>query len=84
MKNKLLILAAVVILILLVILYTRFGGVTHERIYDAVADRSNEILDRIDARATALDTKLDRLEGKLDQLLEIANRPMPDAMRKAD
>ena len=31
-----------------------------------------------------LDRKLDRVESKLDKLLEIANRPLPDGMQRAE
>ena len=30
-----------------------------------------------------LDRKLDRIESKLDKLLEIATRPLPDGMQEA-
>jgi len=31
-----------------------------------------------------LDDKLGRVESKLDKLLEIANRPLPDDLKRAD
>lgn len=45
---------------------------------------SNLIQDKIDDRYQALDVKLDRIEGKLDRLLKIAECPLPDGMRKAE
>lgn len=81
MKTRLLILTLLV-LVVLAIVFARYAGVTHERIYDTVVDRSDEILERIDRRSSELDGKLNRIEGKLDRLLEIAERPLPDGMRK--
>ena len=84
MKKKL-----IVILILLVIAlgaavwYLKFAGVTHEEIYGAVTDESGKIQSVVEDRYRALDRKLDRIEGKLDRLLEIANRPLPDGMQPA-
>ena len=84
MKKKL-----IVILILLVIAlgaavwYLKFAGVTHEEIYGAVTDESGKIQSVVEDRYQALDRKLDRIEGKLDRLLEIANRPLPDGMQPA-
>ena len=80
----------IVILILLVIAlgaavwYLKFAGVTHEEIYEAVTDESKEIQSVVDDRYQKLDKKLERIEGKLDRLLEIANRPLPDGMRRAE
>ena len=38
----------------------------------------------VEDRYQKLDKKLDRIEGKLDKLLEIANRPLPDGMQRAE
>lgn len=62
----------------------KFVGVTHEEIYGAVTDESEKIQSVVEDRYQKLDKKLDRIEGKLDKLLEIANRPLPDGMRRAD
>ena len=69
--------------LLCAVLYLRFGGVTHERLYDAVVNESDEIQERIDVRCRELDRKLDRIEGKLDKILEMANRPLPDNLQPA-
>lgn len=61
----------------------KFAGVTHEDICTAVTDESTKIQSAVDARYQALDRKLDRIEDKLDKLLEIANRPLPDGMQPA-
>ena len=80
----------IVILILLSIAlgaalwYLKFYGVTHEEIYEAVTEESAKVQSVVDDRYQKLDRKLDRIEGKLDKLLEIANRPLPDGMQRAE
>ena len=64
--------------------FVRFRGVTHERIYDAVVAESAGVQTRIDLRYSALDGKLDRIESKLDRLLELADRPLPDNLRRIE
>ena len=79
----------IVVLILLLIAlaaalwYLKFCGVTHEEIYEAVTEESAKVKSVVDDRYQRLDRKLDRIEGKLDKILEIANRPLPDGMQKA-
>ena len=79
---------AVILVLLLIALgaaiwYLKFAGVTHEEIYGAVTGESARIQSAVDERYQKLDRKLDRIEGKLDRLLEIANRPLPDGMQRA-
>ena len=80
----------IVILVLLLVVagaaiwYLKFAGVTHEDIYDAVTAESTKVQSVVDDRYQKLDRKLDRIESKLDKLLEIANRPLPDGMRRAE
>ena len=80
----------IVILILLVIAlgaavwYLKFAGVTHEEIREAVTDESTKVQSVVEDRFQKLDKKLDRIEGKLDKLLEMANRPLPDGMQRVD
>ena len=62
--------------------YLKFAGVTHEDIYDAVTVESAKVQSVVDDRYQKLDRKLDRIESKLDRLLEIANRPLPDGMQR--
>lgn len=81
MKMKLIVVGIILLSLAAAALYLRFGGVTHERLYDAVVSESDRIQARIDDRCRALDRKLDRIEGKLDRLLEIANRPLPDNLQ---
>lgn len=64
--------------------YLKFAGVTHEDIYDAVTEESTKVQSVVDDRYQKLDRKLDRIEGKLDKLLEIANRPLPDGMQRVE
>ena len=63
--------------------YLKFYGVTHEEIYEAVTEESAKVQSVVDDRYQKLDQKLNRIEGKLDKLLEIANRPLPDGMQRA-
>ena len=80
----------IVVLILLLIALAaalwclKFYGVTHEEICEAVTEESAKVQSVVDDRYQRLDRKLDRIEGKLDKILEIANRPLPDGMRKAE
>ena len=78
----------VILLLLRIVLsaagwYLKFYGVTHEEIYEAVTEESSKVQSVVDDRYQRLDRKLDRIEGKLDKILEIANRPLPDGMQKA-
>ena len=77
-----------ILLLLLIVLgaavwYLKFSGVTHEEIYEAVTGESAKVQSVVDDRYQKLDQKLNRIEGKLDKLLEIANRPLPDGMQRA-
>jgi len=81
MKIKFIIGGVVLLAIVIAALYLRHGGVTHESICRVVVDESGDVKERIDDRYHALDRKLDRIEGKLDRILEIANRPMPDHLQ---
>lgn len=83
MKKLIVILVLLVIALGAAIWYLKFAGVTHEEIYEAVTEESAKIQSAMDDRYQALDRKLDRIEGKLDKLLEIANRPLPDGMQPA-
>ena len=80
----------IVVLILLLIALAaalwclKFYGVTHEDIHEAVTEESAKVQSVVDDRYQRLDKRLDRIEGKLDKLLEIANRPLPDGMQKAE
>lgn len=83
-KKLIVILILQVIALGAVVWYLKFSGVTHGEIYDAVTEESAKVQDVVDDRYQKLDQKLDRIEGKLDKLLEIANRPLPDGMQRAE
>ena len=84
MKKLIVILVLLLIAAAAAVWYLKFYGVTHEEIYDAVTEESAKVQSVVDDRYQKLDKKLDRIEGKLDKLLEIANRPLPDGMQRAD
>ena len=84
MKKLIVILMLLVIALGAAVWYLKFAGVTHEEIYGAVTDESEKIRSVVEDRYQKLDKKLDRIEGKLDKLLEIANRPFPDGMQRAE
>lgn len=65
------------------VLYLKFVGVTHTDIRDAVVGESTKIQATTDDRYRKLDKKLDLIESKIDRLLEIANRPLPDGLQPA-
>ena len=83
MKKFIVILALLLIVASAAVWYLKFAGVTHEDICEAVTDESAKVRSVVDDRYQKLDRKLDRIEGKLDKLLEIANRPLPDGMQRA-
>ena len=84
MKKLIVILVLLVIALGAAVWYLKFSGVTHEDIYEAVTEESAKVQNVVDDRYQKLDKKLDRIEGKLDKLLEIANRPLPDGMKRAE
>ena len=84
MKKLIVVLVLLVIALSVAIWYLKFYGVTHEEIYEAVTEESAKVQAVVDDRYQKLDQKLDRIEGKLDKLLEIANRPLPDGMQRAE
>ena len=84
MKKLIVILLLLAIALGAAVWYLKFSGVTHEDIYEAVAGESAKVQSVVDDRYQKLDQRLDRIESKLDKLLEIANRPLPDGMRRAE
>ena len=84
MKKLIFILILLVIALGAAVWYLKFAGVTHEEIYEAVTEESAKVQSVVDDRYQKLDRKLDRIESKLDKLLEIANRPLPDGMQRAE
>ena len=84
MKKSIVILVLLLVAVGAAIWYLKFAGVTHGDIYDAVTEESTKVQSVVDDRYRKLDQKLDRIEGKLDRLLEIANRPLSDGMQRAE
>ena len=84
MKKLIVLLFLLVIALGAAVWYLKFSGVTHEEIYEAVTEESAKVQNVVDDRYQKLDKKLDRIEGKLDKLLEIASRPLPDGMQRAE
>ena len=84
MKKLIVVLILLLIALAAVLWCLKFSGVTHEEIYEAVTEESAKVQSVVDDRYQRLDRKLDRIEGKLDKLLEIANRPLPDGMQRAE
>ena len=83
MKKLIVVLILLLVALAAALWYLKFYGVTHEEIYEAVTEESVKVQSVVDDRYQRLDRKLDRIEGKLDKILEIANRPLPDGMQKA-
>ena len=84
MKKLIVVLILLLIALAAALWYLKFYGVTHEEIYEAVTEESAKVQSVVDDRYQRLDRRLDRIEGKLDKILEIANRPLPDGMQKAE
>ena len=84
MKKLIVVLILLLIALAAALWYLKFYGVTHEEIYEAVTEESVKVQTVVDDRYQRLDKKLDRIESKLDKLLEIANRPLPDGMQKSE
>ena len=84
MKKLIVVLILLLVALAAALWYLKFYGVTHEEIYEAVTEESVKVQSVVDDRYQRLDRKLDRIESKLDKLLEIANRPLPDGMQKAE
>lgn len=62
----------------------RDGGVTHRDLADLVAAEGAATRARVDERCDALDVKLDRIESKLDRLVQLATPRLPDGMKAAE
>ena len=84
MKKLIVVLILLLVALAAALWYLKFYGVTHEEIYETVTEESAKVQSVVDDRYRKLDQKLDRIEGKLDKLLEIANRPLPDGMQRAE
>ena len=65
-------------------LFHRDGGVTHRELADRIAAEGAAARERVDERCNALDIKLDRIESKLDKLIQLATPRLPDGMKVAE
>ena len=60
------------------------GGVSHREIKDAVQDESRRVQDHVDSRCNAMERKLDRIESKLDRLIDMVAPKLPDGMKAVE
>lgn len=65
-------------------IFYRDGGVTHRDLADLVSAEGAATRARVDERCDALDVKLDRIESKLDRLIQLATPRLPDGMKAAE
>ena len=65
-------------------LFYRDGGVTHRDLADLITAEGVATRTRVDERCDALDVKLDRIESKLDKLIQLATPRLPDGMKAAE
>ena len=78
----------IVILILIILLlggawvwYFLYGRVGNRDIYDAVQDRGQQMQEHVDRRSDAIETKIDRLDAKLDAVHDLSSRTDAQAAR---
>lgn len=74
----------VVAVVIAMIWWRQNGGVSHSEILCAVQKESESVRQHVDGRSRELNIKLDRIEAKLDRLLKLADRPLPDGMHPAE
>ena len=88
MKNKLLATVLLIVVLATVIawlwLFYRDGGVTHRELADLITAEGAATRAKVDERCDALDVKLDRIESKLDKLIQLATPRLPDGMKIAE
>lgn len=88
MSKKIKIAAVIVLLLAILIawlwLFYRDGGVTHRELADRIADEGEATRTRVDERCDAMDAKLDRIESKLDKLIQLATPRLPDGMKAVE
>ena len=88
MVKKFLIAVVLVLLLATVVawlwLFYRDGGVTHRELADLITAEGEATRTRVDERCDAMDAKLDRIESKLDKLIQLATPRLPDDMKAAE
>jgi len=88
MAKKILIAVLLVVVLATIIawlwLFYRDGGVTHRELADLITAEGAATRAKVDERCDALDVKLDRIESKLDKLIQLATPQLPDGMKAAE
>jgi len=89
--------AAVFVAVLILLLKLFDGGVTNREVRESVVGEAASLRDLVNARADAIDAKIDRLaadeaalheklsliDAKLDALIKLATPSLPDGMRES-
>jgi len=84
MKRKIVILVLGLLALLACGIWCLFcRGVTNRELKAAVAREGVETRAHVDERCDAIEKKLERIESKLDRLLEMATPKFPDGMQPA-
>ena len=88
LKGKLLTTAVIVVVLAILFawlwLFYRDGGVTHRQLADLITAEGAATRAKVDVRCNALDAKLDRIESKLDTLLQLAAPRLPDGLKAVE
>ena len=88
MLKKILVAVVLILLFATVVawlwLFYRDGGVTHSELADLITAEGAATRAKVDDRCNALDVKLDRIESKLDKLIQLATPRLPDDMKVAE
>ena len=83
---------AFLVLLLLILLILAFegwrlfadGGVSHRDLEKAILRESAAVREHMDVRCDALERRLDRIESKIDRLIDMATPKLPDGMRAVE
>ena len=86
--KKALVLILILILLLLLsvswIIHLRQADITTREVQSTVLAESQTLQRQIGSRSAALEQKLDRIEAKLDRLIQMATPQLPDGMQPAN
>lgn len=72
---------AVCLIVAVAFIFCRFNPIAGEEIEETVKAESAAIQLRLDDRAAAIERKLERVEGKLDRILELISAPPSDNVK---